>query len=33
MGNRGWFSQARKNGLKKKDLYMRPYQSADEKNK
>jgi hypothetical protein len=26
MGNRGWFSQARKNGLKKKDLYKRPYQ-------
>ncbi len=26
MGNRGWFAQARKNGLKKKDLYKRPYQ-------
>ena len=27
MGNRGWFAQARKNGLKKKELYKRPYQS------
>jgi len=26
MGDRGWFSQARKNGQKKKDLYKRPYQ-------
>lgn len=25
MGNRGWFSAARKNGLKKKDLYRKPY--------
>jgi multimeric flavodoxin WrbA len=27
MGNRGWFGMARKNGLKKKDLYARPYQA------
>lgn len=25
MGGRGWISSARKNGLKKKDLYRRPY--------
>ena len=27
MGNHGWQSMARKNGLKKKDLYARPYQA------
>lgn len=26
MGDRGWYSQARKNGLKKEDLFRRPYQ-------
>jgi len=25
MGNRGWISMARKNGLQKKDLYKKPY--------
>jgi multimeric flavodoxin WrbA len=25
MGNRGWYSEAKKHGLKKKDLYRRPY--------
>lgn len=25
MGNRGWYQQARKNGLKKRDLFRRPY--------
>lgn len=25
MGNKGWFSAAKKNGLKKKDLYRKPY--------
>lgn len=25
MGNRGWFALARKNGLKRKDLYRKPY--------
>jgi hypothetical protein len=25
MGNRNWFSLARKNGLRKKDLYRQPY--------
>ncbi len=29
MGNRGWFGMARKNGLKKKDLYARPYQQKE----
>jgi hypothetical protein len=24
-GNRGWFSSARKNNLKRKDLYRKPY--------
>ena len=27
MGNRGWFAMARKNGLTKKALYARPYQT------
>ena len=26
MGNRGWYSMARKNKLNKKDIYVRPYQ-------
>lgn len=26
MGNRGWIADAKKNGLKKKDLYRKPYQ-------
>ncbi|NLI94106.1 MAG: flavodoxin [Peptococcaceae bacterium] len=26
MGNRGWFSMAKKNGLQKKDLYRKPYE-------
>jgi hypothetical protein len=30
MGNRGWFSAARKNGLKKKDLYRKPYQTTQD---
>lgn len=25
MADRGWFATARENGLKKKDLYRRPY--------
>jgi hypothetical protein len=25
MGDRGWYQQAKKNGLKKRDLYRRPY--------
>ncbi|RNC63188.1 MAG: hypothetical protein AWM53_01574 [Candidatus Dichloromethanomonas elyunquensis] len=25
MGNRGWYSTAKKNGLKRKDLYRKPY--------
>ena len=25
MGNRGWYSNAKKNGLKKKELYRKPY--------
>ena len=25
MGNRGWYHQVKKNGLKRKDLYRRPY--------
>lgn len=29
MGNRGWYSEAKKKGLKKKDLYRRPYLKAD----